>query len=157
MGKSLMSCFFDSQCSTYQETVTHCDLSYWLLSSAAFKRTVQQTGLSTFLLCYYVYVFWVIIGVTHGLIGLIQFTHVFMSMWLLFTCVILCVRIKMIMMMMMIPLILICSQLVLCSWLFLCLYVLMGFRECSYSAWLSRSPIFLLCFIVYFRECSTNK
>ena len=30
-----------------------------------------------------------------------------------------------------------CSQLVLlCSWLFLCLYILMGFRKCSHSAWL---------------------
>ena len=44
------------------------------------------------------------------------------------------------------PLILICSQLVLlCSWLFLCLYVLMGLRKCSYSAWLSCSHMFLLC------------
>ena len=29
---------------------------------------------------------------------------------------------------------------------FVCLYVLMGFRECSYSDWLSCSPMFLLCF-----------
>ena len=38
----------------------------------------------------------------------------------------------------------------LCSWLFLCLRVLMGFRECSYTAWLSRSPMF---FIVCVCEC----
>ena len=42
---------------------------------------------------------WVIISVTRGLI--IQFTCVFMSMYLLFTCMFLYVRIKMMMMMMM--------------------------------------------------------
>ena len=42
---------------------------------------------------------WVIISVTRGLI--IQFTYVFMSMYLLFTCMFLYVRIKMMMMMMM--------------------------------------------------------
>ena len=42
-----------------------------------------------------------------------------------------------------------CSQLVL--WLFLCLYVLMGFRKCSHSAWLFCSHMFLLCF---YRLCS---
>ena len=33
---------------------------------------------------------------------------------------------------------------------YFCLRVLMGFRECSYTAWLSRSPMF---FIVCVREC----
>ena len=38
------------------------------------------------------------------------------------------------------------SRLFLC---FLCSYVLLGFRKCSYSAWLSCSPMFLLGLLVF--------
>jgi len=33
--------------------------------------------------------------------------------------------------------------------MFVCLYVLMGFRKCSYSGWLFCSPMFLVCLIMY--------
>jgi len=40
----------------------------------------------------------------------------------------------------------VCVNMFMAIFVFVCLYVLMSFRKCSYSAWLSRSPMFLLCF-----------